>query len=128
MIEHQLNCAPYDQFREAAHNGCNLQLKKITDIPVFFHNLSGYDGHIIFQNLTKIDSVKEPHVVAKVLENIPLGINERLCRISANAEVFQKAVPPYQEALYKSGYTHKLELRPHEPQTKKKKRRKKEII
>ena len=38
------------------------------DIPVFFHNLSDYDGHIIFQNLTKIDSVKEPKVVAKTME------------------------------------------------------------
>ena len=56
------------KYRGPAHNGCNLQLKKITDIPVFFHNLGGYDGHIIFQNLTKIDSVKEPKVVAKTME------------------------------------------------------------
>ena len=56
------------QFRGAAHNGCNLQLKKITDILVLFHNLSAYDGHIIFQNLTKLDSVKEPEVVAKTME------------------------------------------------------------
>ena len=57
------HCHYTGQFRGAAHNGCNLQLKKI-----FFHNLSGYDGHIIFQNLTKLDSVKEPEVVAKTME------------------------------------------------------------
>ena len=43
-------------------------MKKIQDIPVFFHNLSGYDGHIIFQNLTKVEGIKEPEVVAKTME------------------------------------------------------------
>ena len=62
------HCHYTGKFRGAAHNGCNLKLKKIQDIPVFFHNLSGYDGHIIFQNLTKIKSIKEPEVVAKTME------------------------------------------------------------
>ena len=38
-----------------------------------------------------------------VLKNIPLGVNRRLSKISANKEVFEAAVPAYQEALEKSG-------------------------
>jgi hypothetical protein len=30
--------------------------------------LGGYDGHIIFQNLCKVESIKEPQVVAKTME------------------------------------------------------------
>ena len=31
----------------AAHDLCNRQRKVIYDVPVFFHNLHGYDGHLI---------------------------------------------------------------------------------
>ena len=62
------HCHFTGRYRGAAHNGCNLLYRKIKDIPVFFHNLGGYDGHIIFQNLCKIDSIKEPEVVAKTIE------------------------------------------------------------
>jgi len=61
------HCHYTGQFRGTANNGCILHLKKITDIHVFFHNLGGYNGHIIFQNLTKLDFVKEPKVVAKTM-------------------------------------------------------------
>ena len=37
-------------------------------IPIFFHNLVGYDSHIIFQNLTKMEEKIEPKVVAKAME------------------------------------------------------------
>ena len=30
----------------------------------------------------------------RVLKNIPIGINKRLCEISSNREVFMKAIPP----------------------------------
>ena len=36
------------KYRGAAHNECNFKLKlnpKTMPIPVFFHNLKGYDGH-----------------------------------------------------------------------------------
>ena len=39
-----------------------------------------------------------------------MGINDRLSRISANERVFDEAAPPYQEALEKSGFTHKLKF------------------
>ena len=55
-------------YRGAAHEKCNLLYRKVKDIPVFFHNLSGYDGHIIFQNLTKVKDIAEPQVIAKSME------------------------------------------------------------
>ena len=35
-------------------------------------------------------------------------MNKRLCNISANEKVFKEAIPPYQNALDKSGYSYKL--------------------
>ena len=55
------------KYRGAAHSGCNLALRKNNKIPVVFHNLQGYDGHIIFQNISKVES-KEPKVIAKSME------------------------------------------------------------
>ena len=40
----------------------------------------------------------------RVLKNIPLGLNRRLSRISANQTLFDAASPVYQEAQAKSGY------------------------
>jgi hypothetical protein len=41
-----------------------------------------------------------------ILKNIPLSVNKRLSYIS----VFEEAAQPYQEALDRSGYTHKLKF------------------
>ena len=38
-------------YRGAAHNSCNLKYKKPKNIPVFFHNLSGYDSHLFIKKL-----------------------------------------------------------------------------
>ncbi|XP_053205601.1 uncharacterized protein LOC128392015 [Panonychus citri] len=40
-------------FRGAAHPECNLQRSLPTRIPVFFHNLKNYDGHIIIKNIAE---------------------------------------------------------------------------
>ncbi|KAF0147428.1 MAG: hypothetical protein FD143_3066 [Ignavibacteria bacterium] len=39
------------KFRGAAHNKCNLQLRKTYKIPVFFHNFRGYDSHLMVHAL-----------------------------------------------------------------------------
>ena len=46
----------------------------------------------------------------KILQNIPKGINKRLSTISASKEVFDRAVPPYQDALRRAGYEFQLEF------------------
>jgi hypothetical protein len=69
-------------------------------------------------------------IILEVLENIPLGINKRLSRISSCInEIFDKAAPDYEDALRKSGYENKLEYNPDEsecgsPRPKRKRSRK----
>ncbi|CAB4437492.1 unnamed protein product [Rhizophagus irregularis] len=48
------HCHITGMYRGAAHKGCNLDLSikpREMHIPVIFHNLSGYDGHIIMQGI-----------------------------------------------------------------------------
>ena len=54
---------------------------KENDSPVYVHNLSNHPPGI--------------------LRNIPASVNKRLFTISANEEVFNKAIPPFQQALEK---------------------------
>ena len=43
-----------------------------------------------------------------ILKNIPKSVNRRLSKISSNEQVFKDSIPPFQEALEKSGYSHTL--------------------
>ena len=47
-----------------------------------------------------------------ILENIPHSVNRRLSSILAKKEVFDFAIPPYQDALKKSGYDINLHFDP----------------
>ena len=45
------------RYRGAAHNECNFKLKlnpKTAPIPVIFHNLKGYDGHLLMQAMASV--------------------------------------------------------------------------
>ena len=50
------HCHVTGSYRGAAHNQCNLKFKIPTFIPVVFHNLKGYDSHLIMQHLGKVDA------------------------------------------------------------------------
>ena len=54
------------------------------------------------------------------LRNIPEGINRRLSNISLDEQAFNSAIPPYQEALKKSGYDHQLRFNQTPPKIKRK--------
>ena len=47
------HCHFTGRYRGAAHFKCNLAFKHSNMIPVFFHNLEGYDSHLIMQHLGK---------------------------------------------------------------------------
>ena len=39
------------EYRGAAHVECNINKKQLKHIPIFFHNLRGYDGHLIMRGI-----------------------------------------------------------------------------
>ena len=43
------------KFRGAAHWDCNIIFQLTEKVPVLFHNLRGYDSHLIFNELDKFD-------------------------------------------------------------------------
>ena len=48
------HCHFTGRYRGAAHNLCNLRCKKPLVLPVIFHNLQGYDGHLFIKQLANL--------------------------------------------------------------------------
>jgi hypothetical protein len=61
------------RYRGAAHKQCSLKYQVHKKIPVIFHNLRGFDSHIIVKNLNaRLAEGKEPRVmtaIAKTMES-----------------------------------------------------------
>ena len=61
------------KYRGAAHSKCNINCKQKSSsfIPIFFHNFSGYDCHLIFEQLLTqaYDIGLTPKVIPKSMEN-----------------------------------------------------------
>lgn len=67
LVKVRDHCHQTGNYRGAAHQICNLNLRTVKKIPVIFHNLTGYDAHIICQAIG-IENMKTPEVVARNLE------------------------------------------------------------
>ena len=49
------HCHVTGKFRGAAHWDCNINFQLTKKFPVIFHNLKGYDNHVIFSELHKFN-------------------------------------------------------------------------
>ena len=59
MLEQEIvvrhHCHKTGKYRGAAHWTCNINLKLSRKVPVIFHNLRGYDSHLIIEEIGKFD-------------------------------------------------------------------------
>ena len=51
------HCHITGKYRGPAHRQCNLKLKIPRKLPIIFHNLEGYDGHLIFRELNSFKDI-----------------------------------------------------------------------
>lgn len=56
------------QYRGAAHSHCNINKKRSYHIPVFFHNLRGYDSHLIMQGIHRYAEEKRISIIPNTME------------------------------------------------------------
>ena len=73
------HCHVSGKFRGAAHFSCNANFKISKKVPVVFHNLKGYDGHLIMKELCNFD-VK--------IDVIPCGLEKYMAFIVNRLLVF----------------------------------------
>ena len=60
------HCHFTGKYRGCAHSMCNLNLcNRYFKIPVFFHNMKNYDGHLLIQNAEKLSNKKKIDVIAQ---------------------------------------------------------------
>ena len=56
------------EYRGAAHSICNLNKRRSKHIPVFFHNLRGYDAHLIMRGIHRHAGKKQIKVIPNNME------------------------------------------------------------
>jgi hypothetical protein len=56
------------EFRGLAHNSCNINFRYKKYIPVIFHNLKGYDSHLIIQEISKFMDNYEVSIIPQSTE------------------------------------------------------------
>ena len=62
------HCHIAGKYTGAVHYSCNINLKISSKMPVIFHNLKGYDGHLVFKELSRLNGFN--------ISVIPYGIEK----------------------------------------------------
>ena len=86
------HCHVTGKFRGAAHQSCNINFQLTKKVPVIFHNLRGYNSHLIFNELDKFD------VKIKV---IPNGLEKYMAFFLNKNLVFIDSMQFMNSSLYK---------------------------
>ena len=73
------HCHISGKFRGAAHFSCNANLKITKKVPVIFHNLRGYGGHLIIKEINNSDVI---------IDVIPNGLEKYMAFIKNRNLIF----------------------------------------
>ena len=86
------HCHKAGKYRSAADSQCNLQLKIPKKLPIIFHNLEGYDGHLSFKELNNFGNID--------IQVIPKTSEKYMCIIVNRNIVFLDSNQFYKGSLY----------------------------
>ena len=85
------HCPITGKYRGAVHWSCNINLKLSKKIPVIFHNLRGYDSHLIIKKIKKFD-VKVSVIPNGLEKYMASTINANLAFIDSMQKFCQKTI------------------------------------
>ena len=92
------HCHWTGKYRSAMHSQYNLQCRRERNFPVFFHNLSKYDGNFLIRALNSFDDGK--------VSVLP-GNEETYISITKEFNLFREAVPNGKEVDRKTTFNFK---------------------
>ena len=70
------HCHISGKYRDDAHWSCNINLKITKNVPVIFHNLKGYESHLIFKELSRFNNLKISIIPNGLEKYMAFTINE----------------------------------------------------
>ena len=84
------HCYITGKYRGTAHSQCNLKLRIPKKLAIIFHNLEGYDGHLIFRELNNFKNIdiqvipktNESYMSIIVNKNIIFSDSLQFCKAS----------------------------------------------
>ena len=77
------HCHITGKYRGTAHYSCNFNLKITKKVPVIFHNLKGYDSHLVFKELSKSNGLKIGVISNGLEKYMSFTINKNLAFIDS---------------------------------------------
>ena len=100
-------CHITGKYRGAAHNQCNLNLKMPKKLPIIFHNLEGYDGHLIFKELNNFDNI-DIQVIPKTSEKyMSIIVNRNIVFLDSD-QFYKGSLDSHVSNLEDSDFKHLL--------------------
>ena len=95
------------KYRDAADSQWNLKLKIPKKLPIILHNLEGYDGHIIVNELNNFDNV-DIQVIPKTSETyMSIIVNRNIVFLDSN-EFYKGKLDNHGSHLYNEDFKHLL--------------------
>ena len=91
---------------------CNLKIVDYLDVTF---NLTDSSYRPFNKTNNEINYIhKQSNHPPSIIKQLPLSVERRLSKLSSNEKIFNDSIPIYQEALVKSGYSHKLTYQKHD--------------
>ena len=98
-------CHITGKYRGAAYGQCNLKLKIPNKLPIIFHNIEGYDGHLVFEELTNFNNI-DIQVIPKTIEKyMSIIFNRNIVFLNSN-QFYKGKLDNHASNLGDNGFKH----------------------